>query len=530
MLKSALSGAALSLTLNNNLAKTPPMGWNSWNVFQGNINENQIKQIADTMVSSGMKDAGYVYLNLDDNWMANPARDANGNLKADPKRFPSGMKALADYVHSNGLKLGIYGCRGTMTCMGIPQSGSHGYEQKDANTFASWGIDYLKYDNCNTVDGSDMRTDYQNMQTALANCGRPIVYSICAWQYQDWMPATGNLWRTTGDITDKWDNGTNWFCGIINAVDANAKYASAATIGAWNDPDMLEVGNGGCTTEEYRTQFSMWSMMSSPLIAGNDIRTMSQATKDILLNTEVIAVDQDSAGIQGYRVDNKNGLEVWCKPLGMAGTTKAVALLNRNAAAANITVNWADIGLTGSATVRDLWAKTDRGSFSDSYTVSIPAHGTVMLKVTGTAAAKLSAGAYKIINKLSGKALDVPNNSTTDGTQLIQWGYSGGNNQRWTISQNSDGTYKIKSASSGKMVDLADNSYNDGARIDQWGNNEKDNQKWSIISIGNGYYKIINKVTGKALVVENASTADGAKIIQWEYNVSQNDQWQIVTP
>jgi alpha-galactosidase len=370
--------------LNNGLAKTPPMGWNSWNVFHGDINETQIKQIADAMVSSGMKDAGYVYLNLDDNWMANPARDANGNLKGDTTRFPSGMKALGDYIHSKGLKFGIYGCRGTMTCMNVSKSGSYGNEQRDANTFASWGVDYLKYDNCNTV--GNMQTDYQNMQSALANCGRSIVFSICAWGYQSWMPAIGNLWRTTGDITDKWDNGTNWIKGIINVVDGNAGYASSAAPGAWNDPDMLEIGNGGCTTEEYRTQMSMWSIMAAPLIAGNDIRTMSQTTKDILLNSEVIAVDQDPAGIQGTKVSASNGLEVWCKPLGSAnGTTKAVALLNRNGTAASITVKFADIGLSGTVTVRDLWAKADRGSFSGSYTMTVPPHGTGLLKITSTA-------------------------------------------------------------------------------------------------------------------------------------------------
>ena len=196
------------------------------------------------------------------------------------------------------------------------------------------------------------------------------------------MPTTGNLWRTTRDITDKWDTGTSFFRGIINLIDENAKYTSSAKPGAWNDPDMLEVGNGGCTTDEYRTQMSMWSMMASPLIAGNDIRTMSQTTKDLLMNKEVIAVDQDPAGIQGSRVKSSNGLEIWVKPLGTDGTTKAVALLNRNSATSSITVNWSDIGLSGSISVRDLWAKADKGSFTGAYTVSVPSHGTVMLKVT----------------------------------------------------------------------------------------------------------------------------------------------------
>jgi alpha-galactosidase len=368
--------------LDNGLAKTPPMGWNSWNIFQGDINETKIKQIADVMVTSGMKDAGYVYLNLDDNWMAT-SRDANGNLRGDPTRFPGGMKALGDYIHSKGLKFGIYGDHGSKTCMNVSESGSYGKEVKDAGTFASWGVDYLKYDNCNIVSGSNQQTDYQNMQKALANCGRPIVFSICMWKYQSWMPATGNLWRIADDITDKWDNGTGYFHGIINCIDLNKDYAGNAAPGAWNDPDMLEIGNGGCTAEEYRTQMSMWSIMAAPLITGNDIRTMSQTTKDILLNGEVIAVNQDSAGIQGTRIKATSGSEVWCKPLGSAnGTTKAVALLNRNAAAADITVTFADIGLSGTATVRDLWAKTEKGKFTGTYTMSVPSHGTGMLRIS----------------------------------------------------------------------------------------------------------------------------------------------------
>ncbi len=374
--------------LNNGLARTPPMGWNSWNIFHENINEVQIKEIADAIVSSGMRDAGYIYLNLDDNWMAT-SRDANGKLRADPVRFPSGMKALGDYIHSKGLKFGIYGDRGLRTChhyyAGPVGSGSGSYqkEQLDANTFAEWGVDYLKYDNCDPAPGSNMQRDYERMRDALANCGRDIVFSVCAWGYQSWMPATGNLWRTTGDITDKWDNGNDWFKGIINAIDGNAGYASSAGPGGWNDPDMLEIGNGGCTTEEYRTQMSMWCIMASPLIAGHDVRRMSQTTKDILLNKEVIAVNQDPAGIQGTRIKVSNGLEIWCKPLGSAnGTTKAVALLNRTGATASITVNFADIGLSGTVTVRDLWAKTERGSFTGSFTMSVPSHGTGMLKIS----------------------------------------------------------------------------------------------------------------------------------------------------
>jgi alpha-galactosidase len=360
------------------------MGWNSWNIFHGEINESKIKEIADVMVSSGMRDAGYVYLNLDDNWMANPARDNSGTLRGDPVRFPGGMKALGDYIHSKGLKFGIYGDHGTMTCMGVPQSGSHGSEEKDAQTLASWGVDYLKYDNCIIPQGVNIQDDYEKMGKALAECGRLIVYSICAWEFQNWMPETGNLWRTTNDITDNWEMPQgDWYLGITNIIDQNEALAENASPGAWKDPDMLEVGNGGCTNEEYRAHMSLWCIMAVPLIAGNDIRTMSQATKDILLNSEVIAVDQDSAGIQGTRVQSDNGCEVWCKPLGSEdGKSKAVVLFNRNSGTEDITIHFSDIGLAGTVTVRDLWAKEDKGVFTGSYTMPVPSHGAGMLKIS----------------------------------------------------------------------------------------------------------------------------------------------------
>jgi alpha-galactosidase len=401
------SGLAISLmvlsqftsvaALENGLAKTPPMGWNSWNCFAGNIDETQIKQVADVMVTSGLKDAGYVYLNLDDHWMAT-SRDASGNLRADPTRFSSGMKALGDYIHSKGLKFGIYGDRGTETCYFRDnqkeldtKSGSKGTEIQDAKTFASWGVDYLKYDNC-LADASTMQKDYEKMRDALASSGRDILYSICAWEFQPWMPNTGNLWRTTTDIINTWKkSSSDWSWGISDIIDLNEPRASYAKPGAWNDPDMLMVGNyrnGGPTDEEYRTHFSLWCIMAAPLILGNDIRNMKQITKDIILNKEVIAVDQDSAGIQGTKIKSTNGLDVWCKPLGAKnGNIKAVALFNRNTSAATITVNFADIGLTGTAAVRDLWAKADKGNFTGSYSMSVPSHGCAMLKIaTGTAA------------------------------------------------------------------------------------------------------------------------------------------------
>ncbi len=262
----------------NDLVKTPPMGWNSWNVFHENINENQIKEIADVMVSSGMKDAGYIYLNLDDNWMAK-TRNANGDLQADPTRFPSGMKALGDYIHEKGLKFGIYGDRGVRTChhynnsSQFPNSGSGSYmkEERDAKTFASWGVDYLKYDNCEPAPGSNQRQDYERMRDALLKSGRDIVFSICAWGYQDWMPKTGNLWRTTGDISNAWEaKPGDWFRGVADIIEENEKLYIHAGPGKWNDPDMLQVGNGKLTMDESRSHMTMWAMMAAPLLTGND--------------------------------------------------------------------------------------------------------------------------------------------------------------------------------------------------------------------------------------------------------------------
>jgi len=348
--------------------------------------------------------------------------------------------------------------------MNVPQSGSYGHEQADAKMFASWGVDYFKNDNCNPV--GDIQADYQNMQKALASSGRDIVYSICHPNgYSDWMQSTGNLWRISGDIVDKWDNGTNFYKGIVNLIDANAGLASHAKPGAWNDPDMLEIGNGGCTAEEYRSQMSMWSIMAAPLIAGNDIRNMSQTTKDTLLNTEVIAVDQDAAGIQGTRVNASNGLEVWCKPLGSAnGSTKAVALLNRNASAANITVDFSQIGLSGTVSVRDLWAKADKGSYTGSYTTSVPSHGTGMLRVAvgdGTGGSGGSGGGG--------------GTGTGGGSTTAQGGALGSGGGRSTISSGgtntSAGASSAGGASAGRTNTSAGASSTGGASAGSGGTN-----------------------------------------------------------
>jgi alpha-galactosidase len=286
--------ASVAFALDNGLGLTPQMGWNSWNHFGCNINENLIKQTADAFVSTGLASHGYIYLNLDDCWEA-PQRDSNGNLYGNPSTFPNGMKSLGDYIHSKGLKYGVYSDAGYKTCAGRPAS--LGYETQDANTWASWGVDYLKYDNCNT-DGSPPEKRYPVMRDALNASGRPIFFSMCEWGVDNpatWAGDVGNSWRTTGDISDSWSS-------MIGKFDENAPLYSYAHTGAWNDPDMLEVGNGGMTTDEYTTHFSLWAAMKSPLLIGCDVTTMSTATKTILTNDEVIAINQDKLGKQASLV------------------------------------------------------------------------------------------------------------------------------------------------------------------------------------------------------------------------------------
>jgi len=366
--------------LDNGLARTPPMGWNSWNKFACNVSEDLIKQAADAMVSSGMRDAGYQYVVIDDCWQV--SRDAQGNIVADATRFPAGIKAVADYVHAKGLKFGIYSDAGTGTCQNRP--GGRGYEFQDARQYAAWGVDYLKYDWCNHST-QDSKASYSIMRDALKKSGRPIVFSLCEWgSTKPWLWAgdVGNLWRSTGDITDKWDTGMKRDgLGVVQILDLQDGLQSYAGPGHWNDPDMLEVGNGGMSPTEYRAHFAMWCLLAAPLMAGNDIRSMSADIRDILTNKEVIAIDQDPLGREGHRVKRADGLEVWSKQLADGG--RAVALLNRTGAEANITVSWTDIGYPEHvrAKVRDLWAKKDLGEKTGSFSAAVPSHGVMMVRI-----------------------------------------------------------------------------------------------------------------------------------------------------
>jgi alpha-galactosidase len=365
------------------LAATPPMGWNSWNHFGDKVDDKTIRAAADAMASSGMRDAGYVYVNIDDTWEG--TRDAEGKIQPNAK-FPD-MKALADYVHSKGLKLGIYSSPGAKTCAGF--EGSLGHEQQDAQTYADWGVDYLKYDLCSYTKelreraGNDhaksqqvMEEVYLKMNDALARTGRPIVLSLCQYGWEAvWRwgaQAGGNLWRTSGDIQDK-------YASMAAIGFAQAGLSKFAGPGHWNDPDMLEVGNGGMNATEYRTHMTLWAMLAAPLLAGNDLSAMTPETLSILTNRDVIAIDQDALGKQGDRVAAEGPLEVWARPL--ANGDKAIAIFNRWTMPLTMTFDLKAAGINGSAHLQDLWGKKDLGSFKGTYTTSVvPPHGVILLR------------------------------------------------------------------------------------------------------------------------------------------------------
>lgn len=374
------------------LALTPPMGWNSWNPFGAEVSEQLIKETADAMVLSGLKDAGYEYLVIDDIWQG--GRDSlSGLLYPDPVRFPSGIKALSDYVHSKGLKFGIYSDAGTLTCGDRP--GSFGYEEKDARLFAEWGVDYLKYDFCYCPDYGSQHNDYKMaiarykaMGDALKATGRPIVFSICEWGPRSpWLwgrEVGGHLWRVSYDVGDKWDEPRNEKSqiGILTSIDVMCDLERFAGPGGWNDPDMLVIGlnnsgfikGGGCTIEEYRTQMSMWCMFSAPLMLGCDVRNMSEQTKAILLNKEIIAIDQDPLGRQAFRVMRKDGIEAWKKPL--KGNRCALAFLNRNSTEKTLKSTFEEIELDPNSKfkVYDVWKHKNIRQTEGHITVELKPH------------------------------------------------------------------------------------------------------------------------------------------------------------
>ncbi|KAG8645989.1 hypothetical protein MANES_10G110300v8 [Manihot esculenta] len=362
---SCIVASSRKLLLDNGLGLTPPMGWNSWNHFHCQINKTIVKETADALVSTGLARLGYVYVNIDDCW-GESKRDQQGNLVANKTTFPSGIKALADYVHGKGLKLGIYADAGLRTCTG-KVAGSLGHEEQDANTFASWGVDYLKYDNCYNNDVKPT-IRYKAMSAALKKTGRPIFFSMCEWG--DMRPAlwgadVGNSWRTTDDISDSWES-------MLKVADMNEVYAAYAKPGGWNDPDMLEVGNGGMKYNEYVVHFSIWAISKAPLLLGCDVRSLSNETMQIISNEEVIAINQDSLGVQARKVRMEGQRDIWAGPL--SGDRVVVLFVNRKPWKSPMTAHWDDIGIepTDRAEVRDVWEhRTLPATFEEKLTADV---------------------------------------------------------------------------------------------------------------------------------------------------------------
>jgi alpha-galactosidase len=509
-------------------ALTPPLGWNSWNTFGCNISETLIRQATDAMVSSGMRAAGYQYVVVDDCWF-DPNRDAQGNLRAHPTRFPSGMKALGDYIHSRGLKFGIYMAPTDRTCAqrvgGYPGStGSGGREAQDARTFASWGVDYLKYDWCNPWGTRDEQVArFTAMRDALRATGRPIVYSInpnslhaITGDKYNWGQVA-DLWRTTEDLLDIWQNGnTNSYpMGVGNVVDVTAPLAAQNGPGNWNDPDMLVVGRPGLTLTESRSHFALWALMAAPLMAGNDIRTMSGDVSAILRNPHLLAVNQDRSGAGGRRVRDDGATEVFAKPL--SDGSVAVGLFNRGGGSATISTTAAQIGLSGgSFTATDLWTG---GVFGTGGTISanVPAHGVAVFRISGGSTLPNTTSRLRGVG--SGRCVDVDNASTAAGATTLLWDCHNAANQLWT----SWSTGEIRVF--GTMCLDADNSGTaNGTRVITWPCNGQANQRWTFNSDGS----VRNVHAGLCLDANLAGTANGTALILWSCNGQANQRWARV--
>ena len=509
-----LGAGGSAQALGNGLALVPQMGFNDWNAYGCNVSESLIKATALAMHTDGMQAAGYSYVNIDDCWLTH-SRDSSGHLVPDPAKFPDGITGTATYVHSLGLKLGIYEDAGTATCAGYP--GSLGHETTDAQSFASWGVDYLKYDNCNN-QGVPAQTRYTAMRDALAATGRPILFSLCSWGQESvwtWGANVGNSWRTTTDINAS-------YTSMLSIFHQNVALASFAGPGHWNDPDMLEIGNGMSTTEQ-QSEFSLWAEMAAPLIAGTNIAAASTQTLGILTNKNVIAIDQDTLGKQATEVSSAGGLDVLAKPLSNGDV--AVALFNETGTTATITTTAAAIGKTGAATytLTNLWTgatSTTTGAIS----ASVPSHATVMYRVAGGSTSGGGGGSSSTgpLNAVgAGKCLDVPNSSTALGTQLQINACTGAANQSWTHTSSNQLTVGISGTT--LCLDADNNQTSAGTKVDTWSCNGQANQQWQLNSNGT----ISGVQSGLCLDVTGASTANGALVELWTCNGGSNQQWKL---
>ncbi|MGW4499130.1 glycoside hydrolase family 27 protein [Micromonospora sp. NPDC004336] len=515
--------------LNNGVARTPPMGWNTWNTFGCSINETLIRQMADSIVTSGLRDLGYKYVVVDDCWF-NPNRDAQGNLQAHPERFPSGMKALGDYLHARGLLFGLYQAPLDQTCAqyfdAFPGStGSLGHEYQDARQFAAWGVDYLKYDWCSpTGTINDQVARFGIMRDALAATGRPIVYSINpnsihekTGPQRNWSDVA-NLWRTTEDITNAWNTGqTNGYpMGIQNIVNVNVPLAGYAAPGGFNDPDMLEVGNGGMSDTEMRSHFALWSVMAAPLMMGNDLRSANAATLAILKNQNLVAINQDPLGLQAIQVSNDGTRRILTKRL--TNGDVAVALFNQGNSTTTIATTAAAIGKTGSSfTLRDAWTNAT-STTTGSISASVPAHGTVVFRVSGGGTTDPPPPTtFRLRSESAGRCLDVDNANTANGTGTLIWDCHGNANQQ--ISQDGQ-TLRIL----GKCLDVPTSAAN-GTRVQIWDCHGGTNQQWTSNSNGT-----VSNVRSPSLCldVNNGGTANGTAVILWSCHGNANQRWSRV--
>jgi alpha-galactosidase len=524
----ALAPASTAAAAPGSPAVRPPLGWNSWNTFGCNINEAKIRAAADAMVDSGMRAAGYQYVVVDDCWQAT-TRDSAGNLRSDPVRFPSGMKALGDYIHGKGLKFGIYQAPREKTCAQYfnalgGSTGALNHEQQDATTFASWGVDFLKYDWCSPWGTlNDQIAGFTKMRDALRATGRPIVYSInpnsahsnTAPSY-DWSPVA-DMWRTTEDITDRWSTGcrADCFMGVTEILDVQAPLHTWAGPQHWNDPDMLEVGvRGTFTPTENRAHFSMWAIMAAPLIAGNDITAMPTDVRDVLTNPDVLAINQDSAGRQAQRVRDHGETEVWAKTL--SDGSGAVALLNRSGSTATISTTAAEAGLpaAGGYSLTDVWTRAARNT-SAAISATVPPHGVAMYRVrTGSTTPTTS---FSLRGTGSGRCLDVLGGAPTDGASAVVWDCNGGITQTLTAAS---GQLRI----GGKCLDAESNGTANGTRIVLWTCGTGTNQQWTIQADGT----VRGTQSGRCIDVSQAATANNSPLLLWTCSAAANQRWTRV--
>ncbi|MFE4874692.1 ricin-type beta-trefoil lectin domain protein [Streptomyces sp. NPDC056682] len=574
----AAPGPAHAATTRQIAVPAAPMGWASWNSFAAKIDYNVIKQQVDAFVAAGLPAAGYKYINIDEGWWQG-TRDSAGNITVDESEWPGGMQAIADYIHSKGLKAGIYTDAGKDGCgyyfptgrPAAPGSGSEGRYDQDFLQFSKWGFDFVKVDWCGgDKEGLDPKSTYQAISdaitTATATTSRPLTLSLCNWGRKNpwnWAPGQGAMWRTNDDIIffgNKPSMGS-----LLTNFDRNL-HPTAQHTGYYNDPDMLMVGMDGFTADQNRTHMNLWAISGAPLLAGNNLATMTTETADILKNPEVVAVDQDARGLQGVKVaEDTTGLQVYGKVLSGTGN-RAVVLLNRTSAAQNMTVRWSDLGLTNaSATVRDLWARQNVGSFGTSYTTSVPAGGSVLLTVTGgtevasstysgtssfSGVAAASTGLNTIavsytnntsfarkatltVNGQTTTAVALPPTGSTPGTISVAVSLSKGSANTLTFSgappldsitvqplPGTNGALYVGKQSN-RCLDINDNTITNGTQAQLWDCNGGQNQAWTYTS-----RKELVVYGNKCLDAYNAGKTDGAKVVIWDCDGQTNQKWQ----